>query len=106
MQRFTWDANGYPAFGQPIPAGIPITNPSGDDYTPALLQPVVIQTNGRPLVTARAPLPLLTNQWTVEYSPNLRTWSSLTNVPGLYFSAAVLDSAATSNRFYRVNSMR
>ena len=70
------------------------------------MQSVTLQTNGRALVTARAPLPLLTNQWTVESSGDLKTWSSLTNVPGLQFSATVLDSSAAPNRFYRVKSSR
>ena len=106
MQRFTWAANGYPNFGQPVPAGITLADPSGDDFTPALLQSVTPQTNGRALVTARAPLPLLTNQWTVQYSSDLKAWSSLTNVPGLQFSTNVLDSSAGPNRFYRVKSSR
>ena len=29
MQRFTWDANGYPDFGQPVPAGVVLADPSG-----------------------------------------------------------------------------
>jgi GH43 family beta-xylosidase len=106
MQRFTWDANGYPSFGQPVLAGVPIAIPSGDDFTPAVLQPLALQTNGRPLVTARAPLPLLTNRWTVEFSGNLKAWTPLTNVPGTQYLATVQDSATTSNHFYRVRSTR
>ena len=106
MQRFTWDASGYPNFGQPVPAGIPLPNPSGDDFTPALLQPVAPHTNGQVLVTARAPLPLLTNRWTVEASGDLKNWSSLTNVPGTQFSAMGLDRSTATNRFYRVKSSR
>jgi hypothetical protein len=106
MQRFTWDANGYPNFGQPALPGVALINPSGDDFTPALLQPVGLQTNGQALVTARAPLPLLTNQWTVQASSDLKNWSPLTNVTGTQFSATVLDSSAASNRFYRVKSSR
>jgi GH43 family beta-xylosidase len=106
MQRFTWAANGYPSFGQPVPVGIVLTNPAGDDFTPALLQPVTLETDGRAVVTARAPLPLLTNQWMVESSGDLKNWSPLTNVPGTQFSATVLDSSAASNRFYRVKSSR
>ena len=82
MQRFTWDANGYPDFGQPVPAGVVLADPSGDDYTPALVQSLVLETNSEALVTARAPLPLLTNQWALEASADLENWSSLTNVPG------------------------
>jgi hypothetical protein len=70
------------------------------------LQPVTLQTNGRALVTARAPLPLLTNKWTVESSGDLKTWSSLTNVTGTQFSTTVLDSSAAPNRYYRVKSSR
>ena len=106
MQRFTWGANGYPNFGQPVPAGIALANPSGDDFTPARLEPVAMQADGRALVTARAPLPLLTNQWKIEASGDLKTWASLTNVPGLEFAASLLDSPAASNRFYRVLSTR
>ncbi|WP_207434159.1 family 43 glycosylhydrolase [Sabulibacter ruber] len=29
MQKFTWSADGYPVFGQPIPAGVPVPVPSG-----------------------------------------------------------------------------
>jgi GH43 family beta-xylosidase len=105
MQRFTWDANGYPNFGLPMPTGIALANPSGDDFTPALLQSVTPQSNGRALVAARAPLPLLTNQWTVESSGDLKNWSSLTNVTGTQFSTTVLDSSAPK-RFYRVKSSR
>ena len=106
MQRFTWDANGYPNFGLPIPAGVVIADPSGDDFTPALVQSVTLQTNGRTLVTAQAPLPLLTNQWTVQSSGDLKNWSSVTNVTGTQFSPTVLDSSAAPNRYYRVKSSR
>jgi GH43 family beta-xylosidase len=106
MQRFTWDANGYPSFGQPVPAGIPIANPSGDDFTPALVESVAMQRNGWATVTARAPLPLLTNQWAVEASEDLKTWSVLTNAPALQYSVSARDSTAASNRFYRVRSRR
>ena len=60
----------------------------------------------RALVTARAPLPLLTNQWTVQASGDLKNWSSLTNIYGTNFSATVLDSSTGPNRFYRVKSSR
>jgi len=106
MQPFTWGANGYPSFGQPIPEGIAIPIPSGDDFTPALIQPLAMQPDGRALVTARAPLPLLTNRWTLEGSANLKVWSALTNVPGQQFSATFLDSFPAANRFYRVRSTR
>ena len=106
MQRFTWDANGYPSFGLPVPAGVVLAGPSGDDFTPALLQPVILQTNNQALAIARAPLPLLTNRWAVESSGDLKNWSSLTNVPGTQFSTTVLDSSTATNRFYRVKSSR
>lgn len=106
MQRFTWDANGYPSFGHPVPAANSLNNPSGDDFTPARVQPLAMQPNGQMLVSARAPLPLLTNLWTIEASSNLINWSVLTNVPGQQFSAAVLDSPTTFNRFYRARSSR
>ena len=106
MQRFTWDASGYPSFGQPVFPGIALASPSGDDFTPALLQSVTLRTNGQALVTARAPLPLLTNQWAVEASGNLKNWSPLPSVSGTQFSATFLDSTAATNRFYRVKSSR
>ena len=106
MQRFTWDANGYPSFGQPALAGVALAAPSGDDFTPSLLQPATLQTNGQALVTARAPLPLVTNQWTVQSSSDLKNWSSLTNVPGTQFSTTVLDSSSAPRRYYRVKSSR
>lgn len=31
LQKFTWGANGAPVFGTPIPAGVPIRVPSGQD---------------------------------------------------------------------------
>jgi hypothetical protein len=106
MQRFTWNANGYPNFGQPIPVSIAITNPSGDDFTPALIQSVAMQTNGRAQVAARPPLPLLTNKWTIQFSPDLKSWTTLTNLPGTQFSATIPDSQGASRRFYRVKSSR
>ena len=106
MQRFAWDAGGIPDFGQPVPAGVALANPSGDDFTPARLEPVAMRPDGRALVTARAPLPLLTNQWTLEFSGDLKSWSALTNVPGLQFTASVLDSTAAAGRYYRVRSLR
>ena len=106
MQRFTWDANGYPSFGQPVPEGVALNIPSGDAFTPALLQPPTRPTNGAVQVTARAPLPLLTNNWALQKSSDLKSWSTLTNVPGLQFSASASHSAAASNTFYRVQSTR
>ena len=106
MQHFIWDANGYPNFGEPVPAGAALEIPSGDDFTPALLQPLATATHGQALVTARAPLPLLTNEWTVESSGDFGTWTPLTNVPGLQYSATVLDSSAVTGRYYRVRSLR
>ncbi len=106
MQKFTWNSNGYPNFGQPIPAGVVQADPSGDDYTPAVIQSISIQTNGQVLVTGRAPLPLLTNQWAVQYSRDLTNWASLTNVSGQQFSASVSDGSTHTNRFYRVKSSR
>ena len=89
-----------------MPAGAALEIPSGDDFTPALLQPLATATHGQALVTARAPLPLLTNEWTVESSGDFGTWTPLTNVPGLQYSATVLDSSAVTGRYYRVRSLR
>lgn len=106
MQRFTWLANGYPTFGQPIPEGVPIANPAGDDFTPARLAPIAIQNGGQPLVSAIAPLPLLTNIWAIEHSSDLKTWTTVTNVPGKQYSVQVLDTASMTQRYYRVKSSR
>lgn len=106
MQRFSWDANGYPNFGSPVPAGIALAVPSGDNYTPALLTTITMQANGRALVSARAPLPLLTNNWTVEASSDLGNWSGLTNVSGTNFSIQTADGQSGAKRFYRVKSSR
>lgn len=106
MQRFTWDANNYPSFGQPIPAGIPITNPAGDDYTPAVLTSIGMQAGGHALVSARAPLPLLTNNWAVQFSSDLEGWTTLSNIPGIQFSVQILDGQTASRGFYRVKSSR
>jgi GH43 family beta-xylosidase len=106
MQRFTWAANGLPSFGQPVPGGSPIPYPSGDDFTAARLAPIVMQSNRAPLVAATAPLPLLTNNWAVQFSTDLKTWTTLTNVPGRQYSAQILDGAGLAKRFYRVKSSR
>lgn len=106
MQPFTWTTIGYPNFGQPIPAGVAIANPSGDDYTAPSMQSISPPTNGLILVSARAPLPLLTNQWSVEFSSDLASWSSLTNVPGLQYSVNVVANPASGSGFYRVKSVR
>jgi GH43 family beta-xylosidase len=105
MQRFMWGSNGYPNFGQPIPAGVLMADPSGDDFTAARLSSITMQSGGV-LVSATAPLPLLTNNWTVEGSMDLTNWTALANVYGQQFSAQVLDGAALKRRFYRVKSMR
>jgi GH43 family beta-xylosidase len=106
MQGFTWTGDGYPKFAQPIPAGVTITDPSGDDYTPAWLSPVAMQSGVGALVSATAPLPLLTNNWTVQASGDLTNWTALTNVAGTNFSAQVMDSSGAAARFYRVKSAR
>ena len=106
MQPFTWSANGYPNFGQPIPAGVAIPTPSGDDFTPARLGPVVMQTNGA-LVNAIAPLPLLTNNnWILQTSSDLTNWTAFWIVSGKNYSAQVQDNSGVSPRFYRVKSTR
>ena len=50
-------------FGTPVPAGVVLNGPAGDDFTPAVIQSISMQTYEQVLLTARAPLPLLTNQW-------------------------------------------
>lgn len=105
MQKFTWKANGYPNFGQPIPAGIPINNPSGDDFTAALVTSITSANNQR-VVTARAPMPLLTNKWAIESSSNFKTWTTLSNITGTQYTAQVIDSRSSSNFFYRIKSLR
>lgn len=105
MQKFTWNANGYPNFGQPIPAGIPLNNPAGDDFTAAVISSIVSLPNKR-VLNARAPLPLLTNKWSIESSGDFKTWSTVTTIAGTQFSAAITDGRILSNAFYRVKSSR
>jgi hypothetical protein len=106
MQSFSWTSNGYPDFGQPVPAGVPLPIPSGDDFTPARFNMIQPQTNGTVLLSISAPRPLMTNQWQVEASSDLNRWSMLTNVPGLQFSINLFDPMPETNRFYRVESGR
>jgi GH43 family beta-xylosidase len=106
MQKFTWNANGYPNFGQPIPEGIPINNPSGDDFTPALFTSFSVTTNNQRMMTARAPMPLLTNKWTVEFSNNLTNWTAISTISGTQCSAQILGLPGNSNAFYRIKSTR
>lgn len=105
MQKFTWDANGYPNFGQPIPTGLPITNPSGDDYTASAITSIAIANKQR-IINARAPLPLLTNKWALESSINLKTWATISNISGTQYTAQVIDTQSSSNVFYRLKSAR
>ena len=107
MQSFTWGSDGLPRFGQPVPAGVPLPVPSGDPFTPARFNLLLPQTNGAVLIDATAPLPLQTNQWSLEVSSDLSQWNTLTNLPGLQFSVSYLDNSdLASNRFYRVESSR
>jgi GH43 family beta-xylosidase len=106
MQKFTWDASGYPSFGQPIAEGIAINNPAGDDYTAAIVSAVTVLPNNQYTINARAPLPLLTNKWAIESSTNLKTWSAITNVVGTQYTAQVTGSRGQSNTFFRVKSLR
>ena len=106
MQSFSWTAGGYPNFGQPVPAGIPLPIPSGDAFTPARFNAITPQRDGGVLLSISAPLPLLTNQWHVQSSPDLIQWTTATNLPGLQFSIDFLDSPSPTNRFYRVDSVR
>ncbi len=82
MQKFMWDSSGYPNFGQPIPAGIAINNPAGDDYTAALISSFAATTNNQFLMNARAPLPLLTNKWAIQSSSDFKSWTLISNVAG------------------------
>lgn len=106
MQPFTWTAAGYPDFGQPIPAGVALPIPSGDTFTPARFNTISAQPDGAVRLSVSAPLPLETNQWRLQFSGDLRQWSTLTNVPGLQFSIDLQDGPSTSPRFYRVESVR
>ncbi len=105
MQKFTWSADGYPNFGTPIPAGIPITDPSGDDFTPATLLPITFHFTA-PVISAIAPLPLLTNNWALQHSTDMTNWTTLTNVPGLQYFAQSFDISGQTQRYYRVKSSR
>jgi GH43 family beta-xylosidase len=106
MQSFSWSTNGYPNFGQPVSEGIALPVPSGDSFTPAQFNLIAPQADGSVRIDITAPLPLLTNQWSLESSTNLKEWSTATNVPGLQFSVEFLDVPSNSNRFYRVESLR
>jgi GH43 family beta-xylosidase len=106
MQSFSWTAAGYPNFGQPIPAGVPVPIPSGDAFTPARFNAITPQPDGTIRLDISAPLPLVTNQWRLELSPDLSQWSTVTNIPGLQFSIDFVDGPSNSNRFYRIESAR
>jgi GH43 family beta-xylosidase len=106
MQTFSWTASGYPNFGQPVPAGVPLPVPSGDSFTPARFNSISPQSNGGVLLAASAPLPMLTNQWSLASSSDLSQWTTLTNIPGLQFSVNLVDGAGETNRFYRIDSNR
>jgi GH43 family beta-xylosidase len=106
MQSFTWSTNGYPNFGQPIPAGTPLAIPSGDAFTPAQFTTIRYETNGSVHIEVNAPLPLTLSQWSLQSSTDLIQWQARTNIPGLQFSAGFVDESPESNRFYRVESLR
>jgi len=106
MQSFSWTTNGYPSFGQPVPAGMALPIPSGDAFTPARFETIAPQTDGAIRLVVSAPLPLLTNQWRLEFSGDLDQWITATNVPGAQFSINFVDGPSASNRFYRVKSLR
>jgi GH43 family beta-xylosidase len=106
MQAFSWDANGMPSFGNPVPAGVVMTSPSGDGFTAPRFSQFSLGPGPAIQLTAIAPLPLLTNSWSVETSADLRGWTVLTNVPGQQYSTQVSDQPATSNRMYRIHSVR
>jgi hypothetical protein len=106
MQPFSWGTNGYPNFGQPVPAGIALPIPSGDAFTPARFDAIRPQVDGSVHLVATAPLPLATDQWYLEFSDDLLQWSVATNVSGLQYSVDFEDGPLVSNRFYRVESLR
>lgn len=106
MQVFSWGLSGYPVFGHPIPTGVPLPFPSGDNYTPAQFNTIVPEPDGTIKLSVTAPLPLETNDWYLDVSADLVHWNTLTNVPGLQFSIEYDDGPATSNHFYRVESVR
>jgi GH43 family beta-xylosidase len=106
MQSFTWTTNGLPNFGKPIPAGTTLPIPSGDAFTSARFQSITPGANGSAQLSATAPLPLLTNQWRLEFSSDLNQWATVTNVSGLQYSLDYRDEPSGSNRFYRIESIR
>ena len=106
MQAFSWTSGGLPNFGAPVPAGIPLPIPSGDSFTAARFTAILPGSDGALFLGMTAPLPLKTNQWRLQSSSDLAQWATLTNVPGLQFSAGFIDGPAQSNRFYRVESSR
>ena len=106
MQLFSWNSAGYPDFGHPILAGVPLPFPSGDDFTPAQFNAITLEPGGAIRLSVTAPLPLQTNDWELDVSSDLTHWNILTNVTGLQFSIDYADGPSTSNRFYRVESAR
>lgn len=106
MQSFSWSANGYPNFGQPVATGVPLAVPSGDPFTAARFDSITPLPDGTMHLNGIAPLPLLTNQWALESSSDLSRWVTLTNIPGLQFSVNFVDGPTASNRFYRFESAR
>ena len=106
MQSFSWTVAGYPDFGHPVPVGIPLPIPSGDAFTPAHFNGIATESDGTVRFDVSAPLPLETNQWRIESSSDLIGWTTLTNASGLQYSVEFVDGPSSSNRFYRVESVR
>lgn len=106
MQSFSWTSAGYPEFGTPVPAAIPLPLPSGDAFTPARLNMIGSQPGSAVHVNVSAPLPLEPNPWQFQASADLLEWNTLTNLPGLQFSFELVDGPSNSCRYYRVESVR
>ncbi len=106
MQKFTWSANGNPNFGTPTPEGVNIPSPSGDDYMPAALDPLARQPNRKALISARAPLPLLTNVWYLEYSSNFTSWNAIAAAAGTQYTLQTTQTMNAARGYYRTRSVR
>jgi hypothetical protein len=106
MQPFSWTTDGYPQFGQPVPAGAALSVPSGDAFTPARFGTVTAPPDGPLRLVASAPLPLVTNQWGLEFSGDLVRWSGVTNISGLQFLIDYTNSLSASNGFFRIQTTR
>jgi GH43 family beta-xylosidase len=104
MQRFGWAPGGNPNFGQPIATGVELAIPAGDQFTPARVTLLGPASDLSWRLGLTAPLPLSSTSWAVEVSEDLVGWTSLTNFPGVQYTAELFDRSTNSQRFYRARA--